>query len=188
MIKSSTDSTEPALRTRLVTWKEPVVDVAQIAAMSGLDYLQLLLDSGRAPPIAALLDFNLVRIAPGRAVFAGTPSEFHYNPIGAVHGGFAATLLDSALGCAVHTTLKPGFAYTTIELKVNYVRPMRMTTGVVSCEGQVIHVGSRIATADARVTDSTGKLYAHGSTTCLIFPIDEVVKSSDVTATRGDDA
>jgi uncharacterized protein (TIGR00369 family) len=84
-----------------------------------------------------------VRIEPGRAVFSGTPSEFHYNPIGAVHGGFAATLLDSALGCAVHTTLKAGFAYTTIELKVNYGRPLRMTAGVVSCEGQVIHVGSR---------------------------------------------
>jgi uncharacterized protein (TIGR00369 family) len=107
------------------------------------------------------------------AVFSGAPSEFHYNPIGVVHGGFAATLLDSALGCSVHTTLKPGFAYTTIELKVNYVRPLRMTTGIVSSEGEVIHVGSRIATAEARLTDAAGKLYAHGSTTCLIFPIDE---------------
>jgi uncharacterized protein (TIGR00369 family) len=170
-MSTSTDSAEPALRTRLVTWKEPVVDLAQIAAMSGFDYLQHLLDSGRAPPIGALLDFRLVRVEPGRAVFSGTPSEFHYNPIGAVHGGFAATLLDSALGCSVHTTLKPGFAYTTIELKVNYVRPLRMTTGLVTCEGQVIHVGSRIATAEARLTDAAGKLYAHGSTTCLIFPI-----------------
>jgi uncharacterized protein (TIGR00369 family) len=167
------DSTAPGLRTRLVTWKEPVVDAAQIAALSGLDYLQHLLDSERTPPIAALLDFKLVQIEPGRAVFSGTPSEFHYNPIGAVHGGFAATLLDSALGCSVHTTLKPGFAYATVELKVNYVRPLRMTTGVVSCEGRVIHVGSRIATAEARLTDAAGKLYAHGSTTCLIFPIDE---------------
>jgi len=174
MIESSTDSTQPALRTRLVTWKEPVVNAAQIAAMSGLEYLQHLLDSERTPPIAALLDFKLVRIGPGRAVFSGAPSEFHYNPIGVVHGGFAATLLDSALGCSVHTTLKPGFAYTTIELKVNYVRPLRMTTGIVSCEGQVIHVGSRIATAEARITDAAGKLYAHGSTTCLIFPVDEV--------------
>src|SRR6202166_759707 len=105
-MNTSTDSAEPALRTRLVTWREPVVDLAQIAAMSGLDYLQHLLDSGRVPPIAALLDFRLVRIEQGRAVFSGTPSEFHYNPIGAVHGGFAATLLDSALGCSIHTTLK----------------------------------------------------------------------------------
>jgi uncharacterized protein (TIGR00369 family) len=172
-MSTPTDPADSASRTRVVTWKEPVVDVAEIAAMSGMDYLQHLLDSGRAPPISALLDFRLVRIAPGVAVFAGTPSEFHYNPIGAVHGGFAATLLDSALGCSIHTTLKPGLAYTTIELKVNYVRPLRMTTGIVSCEGQVIHVGSRIATAEARLTDAAGKLYAHGSTTCLIFPIGE---------------
>ncbi len=169
----STNSTEPATRNRLVTWNEPVVDPVQIAAMSGLDYLQHLLDSGRGAPIGALLDFQLVRIEPGRAIFSGTPSEFHYNPIGAVHGGFAATLLDSALGCSVHTTLKPGFAYTTVELKVNFVRPLRMTTGLVTCEGQVIHVGSRIATAEARITDAAGKLYAHGSTTCLIFSVNE---------------
>src|ERR1700735_3523751 len=171
------DPTEPPLRTRLVTWKEPVVDRAQIAATSGLDYLQHLLDSGREPPIAALLDFTLVRIEPGRAVFSGTPSEFHYNPIGAVHGGFAATLLDSALGCSVHTTLTPGFAYTTIELKVNYVRPLLMSTGPVEAEGRIIHVGSRLATAEARVTDATGKLYAHGSTTCMIFSVAEAQRA-----------
>ena len=107
------------------------------------------------------------------AVFAGTPAEYHYNPIGVVHGGFAATLFDSALGCAVHTTLKPGFAYTTVELKVNYVRPLLMSTGPVEAEGKIIHVGARLATAEARVTDSTGKLYAHGSTTCMIFPVAE---------------
>src|ERR1700676_3561480 len=139
-MSTSTDSAEPASRTRLVTWKEPVVDLAQIAAMSGFDYLHHLLDSGRAPPIGALLDFRLVRVEPGRAVFSGTPSEYHYNPIGVVHGGFAATLLDSALGCAVHTTLKPGFAYTTVELKVNYVRPLLMSTGPVEAEGKIIHV------------------------------------------------
>ena len=167
------DSIEPATRNRLVTWQEPVVDPGQIAAMSGFEYLQHLLDSGRVPPIAALLDFRLERIESGRAVFSGTPSEFHYNPIGAVHGGFAATLLDSALGCSIHTTLKAGFAYTTVELKVNYIRPLRMSTGLVTCEGQVIHVGSRIATAEARLTDAGGKLYAHGTTTCLIFPVSE---------------
>ena len=172
-MNTPTNSAEPATRNRLVTWTEPVFDPAQIAAMSGLDYLQHLLDTRRGPPIGALLDFQLVRIEPGRAVFSGTPSEFHYNPIGVVHGGFAATLLDSALGCSVHTTLKPGFAYTTIELKVNFVRPLRMTTGLVTCEGQVIHVGSRIATAEARITDAGGKLYAHGSTTCLIFSVSE---------------
>jgi uncharacterized protein (TIGR00369 family) len=117
------------------------------------------------------------RIGPGVAVFAGTPAEYHYNPIGVVHGGFAATLLDSALGCAIHTTLKSGFAYTTVELKVNYVRPLLMSTGPVEAEGKIIHVGARLATAEARVTDSTGKLYAHGSTTCMIFRVAEAQRS-----------
>ena len=113
-----------AERQRTITWKAPIIDVAKIASLSGLEYLQHLIDDDLPPPIAELLNFRLSRIGPGVAVFEGTPAEYHYNPIGVVHGGFAATLLDSALGCAVHTTLKPGFAYTTVELKVNYVRPL----------------------------------------------------------------
>jgi uncharacterized protein (TIGR00369 family) len=166
-----------AERHRTITWKAPIVDVAKVASMSGLEYLQYLIDANHPPPIAQLLNFGLIRIGPGVAVFSGTPAEYHYNPIGVVHGGFAATLLDSALGCAVHTTLKPGFAYTTVELKVNYVRPLLMSTGLVEAEGKVIHVGSRLATAEARVTDATGKLYAHGSTTCMIFPVAEAQRS-----------
>jgi uncharacterized protein (TIGR00369 family) len=161
-------------RTRLIEWQEPVVDRAKIASMSGLDYLRQLLQSGVGIPIGALMDFRAIKFEQGMAVFAGTPAEFHYNPIGVVHGGFAATLLDSALGCSVHTTLKPGFAYTTIELKVNYVRALRKDTGSVTCEAKVIHAGGRIATAEARVIDAGGKLYAHGSTTCLIMPLGEV--------------
>ena len=156
-------------RTRLVTWQEPIVNPAEIAAVSGLEYLQSLVATGRTPPIAATLDFRAVRFEAGVAIFEGTPAEFHYNPIGVVHGGFAATLLDSALGCAIHTTLPAGVAYTTVELKINYVRPLLTTTGLVTCEGKVIHVGGRIATAEARVTDAAGKLYAHATTTCLIF-------------------
>jgi uncharacterized protein (TIGR00369 family) len=164
-------------RQRTITWKPPIVDIAQIASMSGLEYLQRLIADNHPPPIADLLNFTLVRVGPGIALFAGTPAEYHYNPIGVVHGGFAATLLDSALGCAVHTTLKPGFAYTTVELKVNYVRPLQLTTGTVEAQGKVIHVGSRLATAEARITDSNGKLYAHGSTTCMIFPVAETQRS-----------
>ena len=160
-------------RLRTVTWKSPIVDVAKIASMSGLEYLQHLLDSDRPPPFAELLNFRLTRIAPGMATFAGIPAEYHYNPIGVVHGGFAATLLDSALGCAVHTPLEPGFAYTTVELKVNFVRPLLMSTGPIEAEGKVIHLGTRVATAEARLSDSAGKLYAHGTTTCMIFPIVE---------------
>jgi uncharacterized protein (TIGR00369 family) len=158
-------------RTRTFTWKQPIVDPAIVASMSGLEYLRSLIDNDRPPPIAALLNFSLVHVSPGVAVFSGTPAEYHYNPIGVVHGGFAATLLDSALGCAVHTTLKAGQGYTTVELKVNYVRPLLMSTGPITAEGKIIHVGTRLATAEARLMDAAGKLYAHGSTTCMIFPV-----------------
>jgi uncharacterized protein (TIGR00369 family) len=158
-------------RHRVITWKAPIIDPVAIASMSGLEYLQRLIDSDHPPPFAALLNFTLSQIGPGVAVFSGTPAEYHYNPIGVVHGGFAATLLDSALGCAVHSTLKAGFAYTTVELKVNFVRPLTMSTGPVEATGKIIHVGTRLATAEARLTDSAGKLYAHGSTTCMMFPV-----------------
>jgi uncharacterized protein (TIGR00369 family) len=159
-------------RSRTIAWSEPVVDLGEFAQLSGLDYLRHALGDGRrVPPIGVLMDFHAVRFEHGLAVFEATPAEFHYNPLGTVHGGFAATLLDSALGCAVHTTLKPGFAYTTVELKVNYVRPMSARTGRVTCEGRTISVGARIATSEARLTGADGKLYAHGTATCLIFPI-----------------
>ena len=159
-------------RSRTITWNEPVPDLREFAAMSGLEYLRQVMGSAtRTPPIGATLDFRPVRFEHGLAVIEATPAEFHYTPLGTVHGGFAATLLDSALGCAVHTTLKPGLAYTTVELKVNYVRPMFANTGLVTCEGRTISVGSRIATSEARLTGADGKLYAHGTATCLIFPI-----------------
>jgi uncharacterized protein (TIGR00369 family) len=117
------------------------------------------------------MGFWLHAAAPGRVVFAAQPERRHYNPIGSVHGGFAATLLDSAMSCAVHTHLKKGIGYTTVEFKVNFVRPITDTTGTVFCEGKSINVGSRIGTAEGRITDAAGKLYAHGTTTCLIFPL-----------------
>ncbi len=159
-------------RSRTITWEPPVLDPAELAGLSGLDYLRRGLGAATfRSPIGALMDFRAVRFDEGVAVFEGLPAEFHYNPIGSVHGGFAATLLDSALGCSVHTTLKAGFGYTTVELKVNYVRPLKLSTGMVTAEGKVIHVGGRIATSEARLTDADGKLYAHGTTTCLIFPL-----------------
>ncbi len=171
---SSTAAPSEALRSRTVTWELPVLDSAELAGMSGLEYLRRgLLAGGMRTPIARLMDFRAVRFEEGLAVFEGTPAEFHYNPIGSVHGGFAATLLDSALGCAVQTMLQAGFGYTTVELKVNYVRPLTLSTGPVTCEGKAIHVGGRIATSEARLSDAGGKLYAHGTTTCLIFPLGE---------------
>jgi uncharacterized protein (TIGR00369 family) len=115
------------------------------------------------------MDFRIGEVSEGHAVFLVTPAEYHYNPIGVVHGGVAATLLDSAMGCAVHSTLPAGASYTTLEIKVNYIRPMSADTGEVRCEANAIYVGGRTATAEAKIVDAKGKLYAHGITTCLIF-------------------
>ena len=121
------------------------------------------------PPIAELVGFDLVEVGEGRASFELDPAERHYNPLGTVHGGIAATLLDSAMGCAVHTTLNDGEAYTTLELKVNYVRAITEQTGRIAATGTVIHRGGRVATAEARLTDADERLLAHGTSTCLIM-------------------
>jgi uncharacterized protein (TIGR00369 family) len=120
--------------------------------------------------MCATLGFHLAEVEAGRAVFAGTPEFRHYNPIGTVHGGFAATLLDSALGCAVFSTMAKGEAWTTLEFKLNLTRPLTKDTGEVRAEGRIIHRGRTVATAEATLKDAIGKLYAHASTTCMIFP------------------
>lgn len=122
-----------------------------------------------APPISEALDFQLVEVENGRVVFSGEPKFDYYNPAGVIHGGYIATLLDSAMSCAVQTTLPAGRAMTTIEFKVNFVRPVFVKTGVVRAEGEVINVGKQIATAEGRLIDDNGKLYAHATTTCFIF-------------------
>jgi uncharacterized protein (TIGR00369 family) len=149
-----------------------VVPLEQVRALDGLDLFKGLME-GRlpAPPIAKVLGFQVAEVERGRVVFTYTPVFDHYNPLGTVHGGVAATLLDSVMGCCVHTTLKAGIGYTTVEIKVNYVRAMTDKTGPVRVEGKVINVGSRIATAEGRLHDREGRLLAHGTTTCLIFPI-----------------
>ena len=138
--------------------------------MSGFEFLQKIVNGELpGPPLAALMDFQIVELEEGRAVFAVNPAEYHYNPIGVVHGGLAATLLDSAMGCAVHSMLPAGSGYTTLELKVNFIRAMTAETGRVRAEGKLIHLGGRTATAEGRVIDESGKLYAHATTTCLIL-------------------
>jgi uncharacterized protein (TIGR00369 family) len=138
--------------------------------MGGLEYLQAM-ERGALPPppIMQLLNIGFQSSEEGRVVFSVEPAEYHYNPIGMVHGGLAATLCDSAMGCAIQSTLPAGVGFTTLELKINYVRPLTAATGLVLCEGKVINVGGRVATAEARVTDRAGKLYAHATTTCLIM-------------------
>ena len=122
------------------------------------------------PPMSELLGFHLVEIEKGRAVFEGLPEYRHYNPIGTVHGGFAATLLDSAMGCAVFSTMAKGEGWTTLELKMNLVRPLTKDTGLVRAEGRLLHRGRTVATSEADLKDSAGKLYAHATTTCMVFP------------------
>ena len=139
--------------------------------MTGLEFLRAIAD-GKLPgaPIADLLGVAPVEAEEGRVVFAAVPEQRHYNPIGSVHGGLAATLLDSAMGCAVHSTLPAGVGYTTLELKVNFVRPITSETGRILCEGTLVHRGGRVATAEGRVfAEADGALLAHGTTTCLIF-------------------
>ena len=140
--------------------------------MSGAAFLRAIAE-GRLPPppIASLMAFDIEEVGEGRVVFAVEPQEFHYNPIGVVHGGLAATLLDSAMGCAVHSMLPEGRAYTTLELKVNYVRALKRGLGRVRAIGKVIHLGGKVATAEGTVVDGAGKLYAHGTTTCLLAEV-----------------
>jgi uncharacterized protein (TIGR00369 family) len=139
--------------------------------MDGLSFIRALMNGELPPPpIAELLGFQPVEAGTGRVVFELVPGERHYNPIGTVHGGVAATLLDSAMGCAVQTTLPAGTGYTTLELKVNFVRALTADSGPVHCEGEVVHRGGKVATAEGRIwEDATGKLVAHATTTCLIL-------------------
>jgi uncharacterized protein (TIGR00369 family) len=142
----------------------------QVAGLSGMQMFEAMFD-GRlpSPPIGATLDFLPVHIEPGYAVFQGKPGFNHYNPLGTVHGGWFATLLDSAVACAVHSQLPAGKAYTTLELKMNIVRALTDRVPLVRAEGRVVHAGNQVATAEGRLIGPDGKLYAHASTTCLVF-------------------
>ncbi len=136
-----------------------------------LDFLKAIIDGTVPnPPISELMGFHLVEAEEGRAVFEGLPEFRHYNPIATVHGGFAATLLDSALGCAIFSTIVKGDAWTTLELKFNLVRPLTKDTGLVRAEGRLVHRGRTVATSEGDLKDRAGKLYAHATTTCMIFP------------------
>jgi len=146
--------------------------MAQLRDKTGLQVMQAMLRGELPyPPISRTLDFMIIEVGPGTAVFQGTPQAAHYNPLGSVHGGWFATLLDSALGCAVHTMMPPGRTYTTAELHVNLVRAITTKVPRVRAEGRVIHCGRQLATAEARLVGPDGTLYAHGSTTCLVFDV-----------------
>ena len=160
-------------RSRTLVWQDPLPTAAAGATMTGIEYMEAIV-AGKLPPppIAVTLRMGPIEVEEGRAVFSGEPGEEHYNPIGVVHGGYAATLLDSALGCAVHTTLPVGTGYTSLGLECKYVRPITRDTGRVLCEAKVLYRGRKQATAEANLTAAdSGKLLAHGVATCMILEL-----------------
>jgi uncharacterized protein (TIGR00369 family) len=154
-------------RRRVVTWDDPIESWKAASGLGGIDVLRAIEGGDLAPPpMARLLGLEIEQVSDGLVTFALEPAEYHYNPLGTVHGGVLTTLLDSAMGCAVHSKLRAGVTYTTLELKVNFLRPVRVTTGRV--RGEVVHLGGRVATAEAHLVDNGGALYAHATSTCLI--------------------
>jgi len=158
-------------RSFTTTWEDPLAAFeAGRKFQRAIDYLRAIRDGKLpAPPIAKLLGMDLVEVEEGRAVFQLTPAEQHYNPIGVVHGGLAFTMLDSAMGCTVQTLLPPGKGYTTLEIKANLVRAITLKTGPIRAIAKIVHMGKQTATAEARLEDAAGKLYAHGTSTCIIL-------------------
>jgi len=153
-----------------VTWQDPAELAKAGRSLSGIEFLRAIRDRRLpSPPIAMLLGFDLVEVEPGHAVFEVTPGERHYNPIGVVHGGLAMTLLDSCMGCAVQSVMPAGSGYTTLEAKTNLVRAITAETGKLRAIGKTLHVGKRMATAEGRLEDAAGKLYAHATTTCMVL-------------------
>lgn len=157
-------------RTRTIIWQDPTAFAREAPSMSGLEFLRAI---GRGelplPPMMHTVGIDPVAVDEGRVVFAAEPQEYHANTLGVAHGGLAATLVDTAMSCAVYSLLPAGVSCTTVELSVNYVRPLRAGMGRVLGEGRAVHIGSRMATAEARVVDEAGRLYAHATTTCLLL-------------------
>jgi uncharacterized protein (TIGR00369 family) len=159
-------------RTKTISWQDPMIGAKAMTTMSGLDYMRAL-QSGEVPPppILEVMNLHLESVEEGTVTFTAQPDESHYNPIGAVHGGFACTVLDSVAGCAVQTTLPHGFGYTSLEIKVSYLAGITATTGPLTAVGRVVKPGKRVAFAEGVLTDSSGKIVATASSTLLVFPI-----------------
>ena len=157
-------------RSRTFTWSDPMDGAKKAMTMSGYEYLQAMGDKRIAlPPILHTLDFNVAPIEKGKVTFLFTPQEFHYNPIGTVHGGVISAILDSAMGCSLHSLLDAGVGYTTLELKVNFLKAITIKTGELRAVGKVINLGGRTALVEAQLLDAAGTLYAHSVSTCMIL-------------------
>jgi uncharacterized protein (TIGR00369 family) len=165
-------STDLPVRSRTVTWDDPMATAAAGLGAVGLEFLQSLVDGEvPGPPIASLLGMSLVSVSSGSAVFTLTPDESIFNPIGAVHGGIVCTLLDSALGCALHTTLPAGKGYTSVEIKVSYLKPVRPSSGLLTATGRVVRAGSRVGFTEGEVVDASGAVVATATSTLLVFDV-----------------
>jgi uncharacterized protein (TIGR00369 family) len=157
-------------RARSYTWADPAISAAAARSVDGASFLQAILDGALpAAPVAQTLDFAPVSVEPGTVIFEFTPAEFHYNPIGSVHGGVIATLCDSACGCAVQSLLPAGTYYTSLDLSVKFLRAVDSGTGRLRCTGTVTHLGGRSALAEARLTGRDGRLHAYATSSCMIF-------------------
>jgi uncharacterized protein (TIGR00369 family) len=161
---------DASMRTHTFAWDDPQAIAHGASGLSGIELMRAILRGDLpAPPITAALGFHMSAAEEGSVTFTLMPAEYHYNPIGSVHGGVAATLLDSAMGCSIHTLLPAGVSYTTLEIKVNYTRPLTVESGEVRAVGRVLHLGAKTASAEGQLLDASGKLYAHATTTCLIL-------------------
>jgi uncharacterized protein (TIGR00369 family) len=163
---------EGGTRRRTVEWRDPTEAARRGRLMSGIEYLAAIRDGALPPPpVMALLGFGLATLEPGLVAMELEPGEHQYNPLGVVHGGVLATVLDSVMGCAVHSTLPQGRGYTTLEFKVNFVRAATLESGRLRAEGRLVHGGRQVATAEARIVDAANRLCAHATTTCLVFDL-----------------
>jgi uncharacterized protein (TIGR00369 family) len=170
MLKTDPEGTITSSRVRNISWIDPAASAEEARSLCGIDFVRNLMQGQiPPPPVFELLGIRVVRVAQGEVDCELVPAEFHYNPMGGVHGGIISTLLDSVMGLAVCTQLPLGSLFATVELKVNFVRPISVKTGVLLACGNIIHPGSRVATAEARLTDQAGKLYAHSTATCLVL-------------------
>jgi len=168
------DLTCSMTRTRTVTWQDPALGAEAAASLPGIEWLRAMArGDAPPPPLAMLLGFSLAEIAEGEVTVTCEPAEFHYNPLGVVHGGLAAALFDSALGCAVQSVLPPASAAPTMQLQINYIRPITVATGKLTCTGRVIHTGRRLALAEGRLTDAAGTLHAYATGSFVVRKIDE---------------
>lgn len=164
-------------RIRTYEWVDPIETAQKASTMAGYDFLKGILEGTiPSPPIAQTLDFKPSSLERGKVSFEFAPKEFHYNPIGSVHGGVISTVLDTVLGCALHSMLPAGVAYTSLELKVNFLKAVRINSGVLRAEGRLIHLGKSTALVEADLKDSDGKLYAHAVSTCLILNLSDARK------------